>query len=105
MQKAPGLLQRKAHLCVFRPVESAIRRAEGQPRRGAHMGGKQPSSTPRHSRPAASLVPALEAPERRSAVGLRLLSFPLLPGLGSANWLWFHKLAIRNFLHSKPVGA
>lgn len=108
MQKAPGLLQRKAHLCVFRPVESAIRRAEGHSRRGGHMGDKRPSSTqriPRHSRPAASLVPALEAPERRSAVGLRLLSFPLLPALGSTNWLWFHKLAIRNFLHSKPCGS
>ena len=33
---------------------------------------------------AAFLVPALEPPERRSAVGLRLLSFPLLPALGRA---------------------
>ena len=45
------------------------------------------------------------APERRAAVGLRLPSFPLLPALGIANWLWFHKLAIRNFLHSKLCGS
>ena len=93
---------------MFQPVESASSRAEGHSRRGGHVGDRRLSSTqrsPRRSCPATSLVPALQPPEQRSAVGLRLLSFPLLSAPGRANWLWFHKLAIRSFLHSQPCGS
>ena len=65
MQKAPELLQRKAHLCVFQPVESAIHRAEGH----SHRGGTCATN---------DRLPPREA--RGTAVRLLSLSPPWSPG-------------------------